>query len=135
LQDSSLTPLAVCGVEGRVIRIMSAHALLGDKRPPRKNADSHRRGAIPQPWERHRSSTPPPLPASKCTPPTIDCSTDGDPYPPSICEPPSSPSPPWHPPLLPLGASERRPQVELCIIPRSEEITTVEEALDLTLWR
>jgi hypothetical protein len=82
---------------------------------------------------------PPPLPTSDCTSLDVNCPTDGEPFSAFLCEPPSSsspspsPSPPRYPPLLPIGAPERRPQVKLCVIPHSEEIIADEQALDLFL--
>jgi hypothetical protein len=102
--------------------------LLGDKRPRRKKVGSLETGRRVEAWPRSRARrcSPPPPPTVDTTPPGIGCPIDDELYPPSICEPPSSPSPP------PFGVPERRPQVELCVIPRSEEIAAAEQVLDLT---
>jgi hypothetical protein len=87
-----------------------------------------------------RSRSPP----SDLTPLALSYSMSSEGSPSQICVPPSDssrsrsslPSPPRSPtlpPLLPLGAPERHPLVELCIVHCSEEIEHMEQDLNFTL--
>jgi hypothetical protein len=128
--------------------------LLGDHRPEKRGRDRlppclprrteerrvHRRplgSLIERSRGRPTSRSPRDL-----TPPALSCSTDDEREMPSAVKKPPTDSAPSSPPLeppspeptpLPLGAPERRPLVDICVVHRSEEIDAAERALEFAL--